>query len=437
LDFPIPESQIEVPQSQISNLKSQLPIPNYQTMNFIESVKMAGQTLLANKTRSSLTMIGMIVGNASVIAMIGVGEGAQKFVGGQVQALGTNVLIVRPGVPNARRNAIGNAPQTLIVPDAKAIATQVPSVQGVSAELNSSEIVRYSNKNVSSLIFGTIPEFLTVRNFEMAKGRFLTELDVRQNNQVVVLGSELAEKLFDNANPLGEQVRVKNVSMKVIGVFAPKGTSFGTNYDNSAVVPIATMANRIVGRKSPYGLAVTSIFISIKDESQMDAAQFQVENLLRLRHKITTEDDFTVRNQKDLMARMGAISGALTIMLTAVASISLLVGGIGIMNIMLVSVSERTQEIGLRKAIGASQNDILFQFMIEAVILSAAGGIVGTCVGVGGILLVGNFTPLQAGVSPVAIALAVSVSGAVGLFFGVVPARQAAKLDPIAALRSA
>jgi len=406
-------------------------------MNFIESVKMAGQTLLANKTRSSLTMIGMIVGNASVIAMIGIGEGAQKFVAGQVQSLGTNVLIVRPGVPNARRSTISSAPQTLVLPDAKAIATQVPSVQGVSAELNSSEIVRYSNKNVSSLIFGTIPEFLTVRSFEMAKGRFLTELDVKQSNQVVVLGSELAEKLFGNTNPLGEQVRIQNVSLKVIGVLAPKGTSFGTNYDNSAAVPIATMANRIVGRKSPYGLAVTSIFISIKDELQMDAAQFQVENLLRLRHKITTEDDFTVRNQKDLMARMGAISGALTLMLTAVASISLLVGGIGIMNIMLVSVSERTQEIGLRKAIGASQQDILFQFIVEAVILSAAGGIVGTCVGIGGILLVSNFTPLQAGISPVAIALAVSVSGAVGLFFGVVPARQAAKLDPIAALRSA
>jgi putative ABC transport system permease protein len=406
-------------------------------MNFIESLKMAGQTLLANKTRSSLTMIGMIVGNASVIAMIGVGEGAQKYVAGQVQSLGTNVLIVRPGVPNARRSAISNAPQTLIVEDANAIATQVPSVQGVSAELNSSEIVRYSNKNVSSLIFGTIPEFLQVRNFEMAKGRFLTDIDVKENNQVVVLGSELAEKLFGNTNPLDQQVRIKNVSMKIIGVLAPKGTSFGTNYDNSAVVPIATMANRIVGRKSPYGLAVTSIYISIKDEAKMDAAQFQVENLLRLRHKITIEDDFTVRNQKDLMARMGAISGALTIMLTAVASISLLVGGIGIMNIMLVSVSERTQEIGLRKAIGASQQDILFQFIIEAVILSAAGGLVGTCVGVSGILLIANFTPLQAGISPVAIALAVSVSGTVGLFFGVVPARQAAKLDAIAALRSA
>lgn len=225
--------------------------------------------------------------------------------------------------------------------------------------------------------------------------------------------------------------------MKVIGVLAPKGTSFGTNYDNSAAVPIDTMANRVIGRTSPYGLAVTSIFISIKDELQMDAAQFQVENLLRLRHKITTEDDFTVRNQKDLMARMGAISGSLSILLTATASISLLVGGIGIMNIMLVSVSERTQEIGLRKAIGASQQDILFQFIVEAVILSAAGGLVGTCVGVSGILLIGSFTPLQAGISPMAIALAVSVSGAVGLCFGVIPARQAAKLDPIAALRSA
>ncbi len=425
-----------MPDARCPMPNSQFPIPNSQSMNFIESVKMAGQTLLANKIRSSLTMIGMIVGNASVIAMIGIGEGAQKFVAGEVQALGTNVLIVMPGVPKARRSSIANAPQTLIVEDAKAIATQVPSVQGVSAELNSSEIVRYSNKNVSALIFGTIPEFLEVRSFEMAKGRFLTELDVKQSNQVVVLGSELAQKLFGNTNPLGQQVRIQNVSVKVIGVLAPKGTSFGTNFDNSAAVPIATMANRIVGRKSPYGLAVTSIFISIKDESQMDAAQFQVENLLRLRHKITTEDDFTVRNQKDLMARMGAISGALTLLLTAVASISLLVGGIGIMNIMLVSVSERTQEIGLRKAIGASQQDILFQFIVEAVILSAAGGIVGTWVGVGGILLVGNFTPLQAGISPVAIALAVSVSGTVGLFFGVVPARQAAKLDPIAALRS-
>ena len=428
----MPNARCPMPDSSLP-----CPIPNSPIMNFIESVKMAGQTLVANKTRSSLTMIGMIVGNASVIAMIGIGEGAQKFVAGQVQSLGTNVLIVRAGVPNARRGGLGNAPQTLIIEDAKAIATQVPSVQGVSAELNSSEIVRYSSKNVSALIFGTIPEFLEVRSFEMAKGRFLTEMDIKQNSQVAVLGSELAEKLFGNTNPLGEQVRIKNVSMKVVGVLAPKGTSFGTNFDNSAAVPIATMANRIVGRKSPYGLAVTSIFISIKDELQMDAAQFQVENLLRLRHKITTEDDFTVRNQKDLMARMGAISGALTIMLTAVASISLLVGGIGIMNIMLVSVSERTQEIGLRKAIGASQQDILFQFIVEAVILSAAGGIVGTCVGVGGILLVGNFTPLQAGISPVAIALAVSVSGAVGLFFGVVPARQAAKLDPIAALRSA
>jgi putative ABC transport system permease protein len=406
-------------------------------MNFIESVKMAGQTLLANKIRSSLTAIGMIVGNASVIATIGIGEGAQQYVGEQVQALGTNVLIVRPGLPNARRNTITNAPQTLVLEDARAIATQVPSVQGVSAELNSSEIVRSNNKNVSALIFGTIPEFLEVRSFDMAKGRFLTELDLKQNSQVAVLGSELAEKLFGNTNPIGQQVRIKNASMKVIGVLAPKGTSFGTNFDNSAAVPISTMANRVVGRKSPYGLAVTSIFVSIKSESQMDAAQFQVENLLRLRHKITGEDDFTVRNQKDLMARMDAISGALTLMLTAVASISLLVGGIGIMNIMLVSVSERTQEIGLRKAIGASQQDILLQFIIEAVILSAAGGIVGTCVGVGGVLLVGNFTPLQAGISPVAIALAVSISGGVGLCFGVIPARQAAKLDPIAALRSA
>jgi putative ABC transport system permease protein len=216
----------------------------------------------------------------------------------------------------------------------------------------------------------------------------------------------------------------------------PKGSSFGSNDDMNAFVPLTTMANRIVGNRSPYGTQVTFISITIDSQDNMRAAQFQVENLLRLRHKITNEDDFTVRNQKDLMNILGSIAGALTILLAATAAISLLVGGIGIMNIMLVSVSERTQEIGLRKAIGATQSDILIQFIIESVILSAAGGLIGTLIGVGGILVVGAFTPLQAGVSSVAIVTAVSISGAIGLFFGVVPAKQAAKLDPIVALRS-
>ncbi|MEB3828189.1 ABC transporter permease [Phormidium sp. CCY1219] len=404
-------------------------------MDFIESIKMATKTLVANKLRSSLTMFGIIIGNAAVIATIGVGEGAQNFISGQIESLGTNVLFIAPGSQETR-GVPGGIPQTLVLADAKAIATQVPDVEGVSAELNGSELVRYGNKNFSALIFGTTPDFLFVRNFEVAKGRFLTELDIQRSNQVVALGADLAEALFGDANPIGEKVRIKNVSLEVIGVMKPKGSSFGTNYDETALVPITTMANQIAGRRSPYGLPVSFIFVAVDREDKMAIAQFQIENLLRLRHKITDEDDFYVRSQKDLMSTLGAITGALTVLLAAVASISLVVGGIGIMNIMLVSVTERTQEIGLRKAIGASQQDILIQFIIEAVILSVAGGAIGTGIGVGTILAIAQFTPFEAGVSGVAIALATGVSGGIGLFFGVVPAKRAAQLDPIVALRS-
>ncbi|GAC1465358.1 MAG: hypothetical protein NVSMB70_11210 [Chamaesiphon sp.] len=216
-----------------------------------------------------------------------------------------------------------------------------------------------------------------------------------------------------------------------------KGSSFGTNQDDTAYIPITTMANRLVGRTSPYGIEVSFISVEAKNSDSLRAAEFQITNLLRLRHKITLEDDFTVRNQKDALTIVNTITGALTLMLAAIAGISLLVGGIGVMNIMLVSVTERTQEIGLRKALGARQQDILIQFLIEAIILSVAGGLLGTLLGVSTTLLISVVTPLKASVSPVAILLAVSVSGGIGLFFGVVPAQRAAKLNPIVALRSA
>lgn len=405
-------------------------------MDILENFKMAGTTLLANKMRSTLTMLGIIIGNASVIAMVGIGEGAQKFVENQVDSLGPNVLFVLPGSPEAQRRPV-YPPQTLVLADAEAIATQVPSVKAVAPRLSGSELISYRNKNVSTSITGTTPEMLIVRSLDVARGRFLSELDLQRNETVVALGSELAEQLFGDEDPLGKSIRLKNVSLRVIGVMQPKGSSFGDNMDMNAYVPLTMMANRITGRTSPYGIQVTFISISVKDEDSMNAAQFQIENLLRLRHKITDEDDFTVRNQKDLMNIMGQITGALTLMLAAIAAISLVVGGIGIMNIMLVSVTERTQEIGLRKAIGASERDILLQFMIESVILSAAGGLIGTTIGVSGVVLVSAFTLLESGVSLGAIAVAVGVSGTIGLFFGVFPARQAAKLDPIVALRSA
>lgn len=381
-------------------------------------------------------MLGIIIGNASVIAMIGIGEGAQKYIAKELESLGPNVLFVIPGNRETQRISL-DLPKTLVLADAEAIASQVPSVQAVAPEFNSRSLVTYRNKNTNVNVIGTTPGFLPVRQFDVARGRFLTNLDIKRSNQVVVLGADLAERLFENVDPVGQQLRLKNVTFQVIGVLQTKGSNLGVDYDDAAFVPITTMANRIAGRTSPYGIELTYLVAAAKDADSVEAAEFQITNLLRLRHKLTGEDDFSLRTQKDALETVGKITGALTVMLAAIAGISLFVGGIGVMNIMLVSVTERTQEIGLRKAIGAREQDILIQFMIEAVILSAAGGVLGTLIGVGGSLLIGAVTPLQAGVSPVAIVLAVGVSGSIGLFFGVVPARRAAKLDPIVALRSA
>ena len=405
-------------------------------MNFLESIKMAGTTLLSNKLRSSLTMLGIVIGNASVIAMIGIGEGGQKYVNKQLESLGPNVLFVLPGNRETQRISF-DVPKTLVLADASAIASQVPTVAGVTSELNSRQVVNYLNKNTNVNIIGTTPSFLKVRDFDTKKGRFFSDIDMKRNNQVAVLGADLAEQLYGTNNPVGEQLRIKDYSFQVIGVLEAKGSSVGSDYDNTALIPLTTSANRLVGKNSPYGIALDYIVASARDTNSVDAAQFQITNLLRLRHKITSEDDFTIRSQKDALQTVGQITGALTIMLAAIASISLFVGGIGIMNIMLVSVTERTQEIGLRKAIGATQQDILLQFMIEAVILSAAGGLIGTAIGASGIILVAALTPLKAGISPIAIILTVGISGSIGLFFGVVPARRAAQLDPIVALRSA
>ncbi|QLE48548.1 FtsX-like permease family protein [Nostoc sp. C057] len=405
-------------------------------MNFLESVQMAGKTLLSNKLRSALTMLGIVIGNASVIAMIGIGEGGQKYVNKQLESLGPNVLFILPGNQETQRISF-EVPKTLVLQDADAIASQVPTVVGVAPELNRRQVVTYSNRNTDVNIIGTTPSFLLVRDFETAKGRFFSEVDIKRNNQVVVLGGDLAEKLFGNSNAIGQQLRIGNTSFQVIGILIAKGSSVGADYDDAALIPITTSANRLVGKNSPYGIALDYLVAAARDSESVDAAEFQIANLLRLRHKINGEDDFTIRSQKDALQTVGQITGALTIMLAAIAGISLFVGGIGIMNIMLVSVTERTQEIGLRKAIGATEQDILLQFIIEAVIVSAAGGLVGTAVGISGILLVGALTPLEASLSPVAITMAVGVSGGIGLFFGVVPARRAAKLDPIVALRSA
>ena len=396
---------------------------------------MATSTLVTNKMRSSLTMLGIVIGNASVIAMVGVGQGAKNLASEQFESLGPNVIFIVPGSEEERRTTF-NRPKTLVWEDAIAIAEQVPSVREVAPQISANQLITYRNSNANEQVIGTTPEYLTVRSFAVERGRFFSDTDLKRNQRVVVLGSEIAEKFFPRQDPLGKKIRVKNINLEIVGVLEAKGAFLGNNQDRTIYVPLTTMASQIVGDSSPYGTGVGFISIAAKDEKSIRAAKLQIENLLRLRHQINGEDDFSVRTQKDVLEIVGTITSGLTFLLAAIAGISLLVGGIGVMNIMLVAVTERTKEIGLRKAIGAKSGDILWQFLIEATILSAAGGAIGTGVGIGGILIVGAVSPLAPTVSPLAVVLAVGVSGAIGLSFGVFPAKAAAKLDPIVALRS-
>jgi len=405
-------------------------------MNFVETLQMAGKTLLANKLRTALTMLGIIIGNSSVILMVGLGEGGQRYVAEQLNSLGPNVLFVIPGNEETQRVS-RDVIKTLVYADAEAIETQVPTIKATAAELNSRQVVTYKNRNTNINIIGTTPNFLKVRNFEVATGRFFNDLDMKRSNQVVVIGSKLKQKMFGNQNPISQQIKIKNSSFQIIGVLTEKGSNLGVDYDSSALVPIMTSANRIVGKTSPYGLEVTYITASAQDADSVDAAKFQITNLLRRRHKLVGENDFTIRTQKDALQIVGQISNGLSLMLVGIAGISLFVGGIGIMNIMLVSVTERTQEIGLRKAIGATQQDILLQFIIEAIIVSVIGGLAGTGIGIGGLGLISSLGIIDASTSLSSIFMTVGISGAIGLFFGVFPARRAAQLDPIVALRSA
>ncbi|MEO0348691.1 MAG: ABC transporter permease [Cyanobacteria bacterium P01_A01_bin.15] len=407
-------------------------------MDLRESLKMAVKTLTASKLRSSLTMLGIIIGNASVISMVGLGDGGRRYINEQLQSLGPNILFIVPGSRETRELGALEVPRNLVLADADAIAEQVPSVVAVAAENTTPGLITFLNRNANVSVIGTNPAFVTVRSFTLDQGRFISDLDMQRTSAVAVLGNSLAERLFDGQVPLGQSLRINDVAFEVVGVLAVQGSNLGVNYDDAAIIPITTQASRIVGRTSTFGTEVSFITATARDSESMQTAEFQITNLLRLRHGIVdpNEDDFFIQNQDTLLAIADTITGALTLMLAAIASISLVVGGIGIMNIMLVSVRERTQEIGLRKAIGASRQDILIQFLIEAIILSAAGGAIGTLVGVSGLSLLSLLTPFEAAAPVSAIVFTVGVSGSIGLFFGVIPARQAAKLDPIVALRS-
>ncbi|MBE9242712.1 ABC transporter permease [Synechocystis salina] len=406
-------------------------------IEFRESLRMATSMLLANKLRSSLTMLGIVIGNASVVAMLGIGQGAQELATSQLEDLGPNVLFVLPGSQRNRRASF-NLPKTLVLSDAEAIADQVPSVAGVAPEINRRLLVSHRSLNTNATVVGTTPEYPAIRNFAVAQGRFLNILDLERHRRVAVLGSEIADRLYQTQTPLGQNIRINNITFEVIGVMETKGSSLGSNQDEFIFIPLDTMVAQLVGRTSPYGIELSWINVKAQDGDSVRAATFQMENLLRLRHNIQNgEDDFGVSSAKQMLDIVNTITGGLTILLAAIAGISLIVGGIGVMNIMLVSVTERTQEIGLRKALGAGEQDILSQFLIEAVIVSASGGVIGVVLGMAIVAIVGALSPLITIISPTAVVVSLTISGSIGLFFGVVPARQAAKLDPIVALRNA
>ena len=400
-----------------------------------ETVGMALSTLRSNRLRSLLTMLGIVIGNASVITLVGVGRGAQNLAEGQLSNLGANVLFVVPGNNDTRRQGI-DFPKNLVLEDAVAIGEQVPSVKRVAPQITLSEVVQAGGLSSTTSISGVTPEFLPVRQFEIAQGRFFTASDLNGARNVTVVGPDLGTKMFPGKAPVGRQLRIRNQLFEVIGVLEPKGAVFGQNQDENAYVPLSTMVSKLSGRDPTYGVSLNFISVEARDEQSTGAASFQITNLLRQRHRILREDDFAVRSQKDALTIVSTITGGLTLMLAAIGAVSLLVGGIGIMNIMLVSVSERTEEIGLRKALGARSGDVLLQFLVESLVLASLGGVIGSAVGLGTVAVVGALTPLPASIGAATVLVTVGLSGSIGLFFGVVPARRAARLDPIVALRS-
>jgi putative ABC transport system permease protein len=396
--------------------------------------RIALRALARNKLRSFLTMLGIIIGVGAVIAMVAIGEGAKRRVQEQIASLGTNLLVILPGtvtLGGARSGAGGR--QSLVPADARAIMNEIPVVSGASPVVRQFQQVIAGDQNWGTQIQGIAPEFQQIREWQIREGRFINQADVDTTAKVALIGETVAYNLFGAEDPIGAVIRVKKIPFRIVGILAAKGqSSNGTDQDDIVMVPYTSMMKLVMGVTYIQQIIVAAVSADTTQE-----ASTQMAALLRQRHKIRpgTDDDFTIRNLSDIAEAASNSATVMALLLGSIASVSLIVGGIGIMNIMLVSVTERTREIGIRMAVGARARDIMLQFIVEAVVMAASGGLIGIFVGVGSSSLIKYLAELPALIKPEIIAVSFLVSGTVGVFFGFYPAQKAAHLDPIEALR--
>jgi putative ABC transport system permease protein len=406
-------------------------------INIPSTLRISFRALRVNKMRSALTMLGIIIGVGAVIAMLAVGTGASKRIAEQISSIGSNLIMILPGATTAGGVRMGSGTQpTLTMGDAEAIQKECSAVSNVAPILSGVAQVVYGHQNWSTGAVGTTPGMLTVRDWSLASGRPFTDQDVKSATKLCLLGQSVVDNLFGDMDPVGQVIRIKKVPFTVIGVLARKGQSpQGQDQDDTILVPVTTAQKKLFGTTFPGMVRI--IMVKAKSTEDLAAAERQINELLRQRHHIgpKQENDFTVRNLTSIMETAEQSTKVMTILLGAIASVSLLVGGIGIMNIMLVSVTERTREIGVRMAIGAKTRDIRLQFIIEALTLSLIGGVAGIIIGISGSKILSMLAGWPTIVSPLSILLAFGFSGLVGIFFGFYPAYKASLLDPIDALR--